>query len=296
VALREALGRRVGLDVARTWVANGSNEVLLQLMLAYGGAGRRVLLTRPGYSMYPELARTTATATTLVDLDDAFVLDAERAREAVAASDPDLIVVASPNNPVGTLVSRETVRALHDASRALVVVDEAYIEFAPPGSSVVDLVGELDRLVVSRTFSKAFRLAGLRLGYLHGPAWVVDDLQKVRLPYHLDAITQVAGLVAIEHEDSFLAHRAGTVLERERIAAALARRGDVEVMPSSANFLLLRTDLDDLFDRLLAAGVLVRDVSRGAGLARCVRVTVGTPDENDRFLAAVEAALDAARR
>jgi histidinol-phosphate aminotransferase len=290
--LRRALGAPFGLGPDQVWAANGSNEVLLQLLQAYGGPDRRLLTFRPPYSMYPELARTTLTPTTEVDLDERFALSAEVAAEAVATHDPDVVFVASPNNPTGTLVGRDAVRALHDGSRALIVVDEAYVEFAPDGASAVALLADLPRLVVSRTFSKAYRLAGLRLGYLLARPWVVQDVQTVRLPYHLDAIKQVAGLVAIEQTAAFLDHRERTAVERDRVHAALDARPDVEVWPSAANFLLLRTAVPDLFDRLLDRGVLVRDFSRQPRLSGCLRVTVGTAAENDAFLAAVTAVLD----
>jgi len=290
-ALRRALAERAGIAPDRVWAANGSNEVLVQLLQAYGGPGRRVLSVRPGYSMYPELCRTTLTGHVTVDLDERFRLSPEVAHEAAVAHDPDLVLLPSPNNPVGTIVDHDAIRALHDACAALIVVDEAYVEFADPGASVAPLLGELDRLVVVRTFSKAFRLAGLRLGYLLGPAWVVDDVQKVRLPYHLDALTQVAGVVALEQEAAFLEHRQRTADERERVRAALTARGDVEVFDSHANFLLLRTHRDGLFDALLTHGVLVRDFSHQSRLERCVRVTIGTAAENERFLAALAAVL-----
>ena len=290
-ALREALAARAGLTADRVWAANGSNEVLLQLLQAYGGPGRLAVHTRPGYSMYPELARTTLTPTAVIDLDDDLRLSADTAHATVAELDPDVVLLASPNNPVGTAVDHDTVRAVHDASRALVVVDEAYVEFAPEGTSVARLLDELPRLVVVRTFSKAFRLAGLRLGYLLAHDWVVEDVQKVRLPYHLDAVKQVAAVVAIEQEAAFLAHRERVAAERDRVVAALAGVAGVEVFDSVANFLLLRTEVADLFQRLLERGVLVRDFSTRPRLTGCVRVTVGTADENDAFLAALRDAL-----
>jgi histidinol-phosphate aminotransferase len=290
-ALRDALAARAGLTREQVWAANGSNEVLIQLLQAYGGPGRRALYVRPGYSMYPELCRTAVTEAVEVDLDEGFRLGPELAAAAVAEHDPHLVFVPSPNNPVGTPVEHDAIRALHDDSRALVVVDEAYIDFADPTASVLPLLGELPRLAVARTFSKAFRLAGLRLGYLLTHEWVVEDVQKVRLPYHLDAIKQVAGLVALEQEAAFLDHRAATASERERVRAVLRDRGDVEVFDSAANFLLFRTGVEDLFDRLLDLGVLVRDFSDKPRLAGCLRVTIGTPQENDAFLAALDAAL-----
>lgn len=290
--LRRALGVPFGLGPDQVWAANGSNEVLLQLLQAYGGPDRHLLTFRPPYSMYPELARTTLTPCTQVDLDERFSLSVEVAADAVAAHDPNVVFVASPNNPVGTVVGHDAIRALHDGSRALIVVDEAYVEFAPEGSSAVPLLHELPRLVVSRTFSKAYRLAGLRLGYLLAQPFVVADVQTVRLPYHLDAVKQVAALVALEQTDAFLDHRERTASERDRVHAVLEARADVEVWPSAANFLLLRTALPDLFDRLLDRGVLVRDFSRQPRLSGCLRVTVGTPAENDALLAAMTAILD----
>ena len=296
VELRQALADREGLDVGRVWAANGSNEVLLQLLQAYGGPGRSALIFRPGYSMYPELCRTTSTAAHVVDLADdgrltAAIVSGEVARVA-GAHRPVITLLANPNNPTGALIDHDVVRALHETVPGLLIVDEAYIEFAPDGASVRSLLDELPRLVVSRTFSKAFRLAGLRLGYLLAPAQVVTDLLRVRLPYHLDAITQLAGLVALEQEPSFLDHRREIADERERVAAALSRLTGVVVLPSAANFLLLRTERIDVFDRLLDHGVLVRDLSSAVGRPGTWRVTVGTQQENDAFLTALAAVLD----
>jgi len=288
-ALRVALGERAGLGCEQVWAANGSNEVLSQLFQAYGGPARRLLLFSPGYSAHPLLARVTLTPVVTAPLDDEFRLTPDAAAATVAAHDPDLVCVASPNNPTGLPVDLDAVRALHDAGRALVIVDEAYVEFGAP--SALALLAELPRLVVTRTFSKAWRMAGVRLGYLYGPAWVIDDLRKVRLPYHLDALTQEAGLVACERADEVTAHVAEVAGERERLRAGLAALPGVEVFDSAANFLLFRTAVGDLFDRLLARGVLVRDFSHVPRLEGCLRVTVGSPEENDAFLAALAAAL-----
>jgi histidinol-phosphate aminotransferase len=296
VELRAALAAREGLAVDRVWAANGSNEVLLQLMQAYGGAGRSALIFRPGYSMYPELCRTTSTSAHVVDLESdgrltGAIIDGS-VGDIVAAHDPVITLLANPNNPTGALIDHTVIRALHDAVSGLLVVDEAYIEFAPDGASARALLDELPRLVVSRTFSKAFRLAGLRLGYLLAPAAVVVDLLRVRLPYHLDAITQLAGLVALEHEPEFLDHRQETAEQRDRLASAIRQLPGVEVLPSAANFILLHTERTDVFDRLLERGVLVRDLSSAVGRAGTWRVTVGTPRENDILIAALRAVLE----
>jgi histidinol-phosphate aminotransferase len=288
-ALRTALGERYGRPPEQVWAASGSNEVLQQLFQAYGGPGRRVLLFRPGYSMHPLLAQVALTEVATADMGSSLTLTPDIAARAVEEHDPDLICLASPNNPTGVPVDPEVVRALHDASRALVVLDEAYMEFASTGADqALTLLAELPRLVVCRTFSKAWRLAGARLGYLLSPEWVVDDLRKVRLPYHLDALVQEAGLVALELADDMTAHVADLAAERERVAEKLRDLG-VEVWPSAANFLLFRTPLEGraLFDALLERGVLVRDFSAAPLLERCLRVTIGTREEDDAFLTAL---------
>lgn len=292
-ALRSGLGERYGRRPEQVWAASGSNEVLQQLFQAYGGPGRRVLLFRPGYSMHPLLARVALTEVVEVDLDPDLRLTTELAARAVAECDPGIVCVASPNNPTGVPVEPEAIRALHDGSRALIVLDEAYMEFAGAADGgALALLDELPRLVVSRTFSKAWRLAGARLGYLLAPEWVVDDIRRVRLPYHLDALVQAAGEVALELAEDMTSHVPAIAEERERVAAGLRELG-VELWPSVANFLLFRTDLEGrlLFDRLLERGVLVRDFSDKPLLERCLRVTVGTRVENDAFLEALKESL-----
>lgn len=292
MALRAELGRAAGLTPDRVWAANGSNEVQLQLLQAYGGPGRRVLLLRPGYSFHPLVTQVSGTEAVFHDLPEDLVLSPESAAEAVQQHDPDIVLVASPHNPAGVRLTLDAVRALHDESRALVILDEAYVEFATDPGASIRLLAELPRLVLSRTFSKAFRLAGLRLGYLYAHDWVIDDLRKVRLPYHLDAITQAAGLVALEQRAELTDHLATTADERDRVLDELLQlRGVVRVWPSSANFVLLRTGVEDLFERLLDLGVLVRDFSTTPGLEGCIRVTIGQPDENDWFLQALTKSL-----
>lgn len=292
IELRSELARAAHLTPDRVWAANGSNEVQLQLLQAYGGPGRQVLLVRPGYSFHPTVARVSGTEVVHHDLPEDLVLTPEGAQDAIEQHDPDIVLIASPHNPSGVRMGLDAVRALHDASRALVVLDEAYVEFGSDAGASVRLLGDLPRLVLSRTFSKAFRLAGLRLGYLYAHDWVIDDLRKVRLPYHLDAITQVAGVVALEHREALTDHLAATAAERDRVLDDLLLHQHVtRVWPSEANFVLLRTDVEDLFEQLLDLGVLVRDFSTTPGLEGCIRVTVGTPEENDWFLRALHKVL-----
>ncbi len=292
-ALRAALGDWHDLDPTRIWAANGSNEVLLQLFQAYGGPGRKLLLSSPGYSAHPLIAKVANTEVVTFDLAEDFTLDVERAVVAVRAHGPTLICLANPNNPVGTPLEHDAIRALHAAApEALIIADEAYVEFG--GTSARALLDELDRLVVTRTFSKAFRLAGLRLGYLLAHDWVIDDIRRVRLPYHLDALTQTAGLVALEQRDEMLAHIDDVISERERIRAGLTVMAGVDaVWPSTGNFLLFRVaDGAATFQALLDGGVLVRDFSTLPRLAGCLRVTVGTAGENTTFLNTLSSVLD----
>ncbi len=286
--LRGELGARFGVPPEEVWAANGSNEVLAQLFQAYGGADRTLLLFRPGYSAHPLIAKVAGTPVVEADLDAGFSLSAGAARAAVQAHDPDIVCIARPNAPTGVSIPFEAVRALHDSGRGLVIIDEAYAEFAV--DDVTALRGELPRLVVTRTFSKAWRLAGARLGYMLAPPWVVDGVRRVRLPYHLDALTQAAGLAALELEKEMTAHVPEVIAERDRIRGALLALG-LEVAESSGNFLLFRSTATDLFDRLLAKGVLVRDFSSAPRLEGALRVTVGTPEENDRFVNALEESL-----
>lgn len=285
LALRRALAEVEGLATDRVWVANGSNEILLQLFQAYGGPDRRLLLFRPGYSAHPLIGRVAHTEAVHHDLPDDFVLTPEVAEEAATRHDPDIACIANPNNPSGVPTTLEAVRSLHDASRGLVILDEAYVEFG--GASGRKLLDELPRLVVTRTFSKAYRLAGLRLGYLLAHDWVIDDVRKVRLPYHVDAVKQTAALVALDMREALLEHVDRVARERDRIAAALTALPEVRVWPSTGNFVLFRTGRSDVFDRLLERGILIRDFSAAPRLQGCLRVTVGTPEENDVFLAAM---------
>jgi histidinol-phosphate aminotransferase len=291
VALRTVIAAREGMDPAAVWVANGSNEILTQLFQAYGGVGRRILLFQPGYSAHPLLATVTQTQVVTADLDEGFVLSPDTARAAVQTHRPAIVCVASPNNPTGIPVTVEAVRALHEAFDGLVVLDEAYVELSDDPGQGRALLDDLDRLVVVRTFSKAWRMAGLRLGYLLGHDWVVADLLKVRLPYHLDAITQAAGEVAVALADQVTAHIAVLVDERARLHRGLVDLG-VTVWPSAGNFLLFRVpDAAGVFDSLLQRGVLVRDFSSKPRLDGCLRVSVGTPEENTVFLDALAEVL-----
>lgn len=285
VELRGALAAYLGhgLDAARVWPANGSNEILAQLLQAFGGAGRSALGFEPSYSMHPRIAGVTGTAWVPARRGVDFEVAAGRAVAAVREHQPAVVFLTRPNNPTGTSMPLETVAAVLDVAPGMVVVDEAYGEFSAQPSALT-LLADYPRLVVVRTMSKAFALAGGRLGYLAAAPAVVDALQLVRLPYHLSALTQAAALAALRHADETLASVARVARDRDTLAGQLAELG-VRVAPSDANFLLLQglRDAPALWQRLLERGVLVRDV----GVADALRVTIGTTAECAAFLIAL---------
>ena len=291
VALRTDLAayltRTSGVPVAReqVWAANGSNEVLQQVLQAFGGAGRTALGFTPSYSMHPILAAGTGTAWVDGTRRADFTIDAVAAAAQVREVAPDVVFVTSPNNPTGTSVALETITAIHDATSGVVVVDEAYTEFARAGTpSALTLLAGRPRLIVSRTMSKAFGMAGLRLGYLAADPAVVEAVQLVRLPYHLSSLTQAAARTALAHTEQLLATVHAVMVERDRIVAALPAMGLTSV-PSDANFVLFGhfADAHAAWQALLEHGVLVRDV----GLPGWLRVTAGTTDETTAFLTAL---------
>lgn len=285
--LRAALADRLDRSPDQVWAANGSNEVFLHLFLAYGGTGRRALVFEPTYSLHTLIPRITATDVVVHARTPSFEIDPDEARATLRAERPDLVLVCSPNNPTGNCEPAATVRALLEEAPGLVVVDEAYIEFAAPELSMLDLLVEYPNVVVVRTFSKAWRLAGARIGYLTAHRDVVAGLFRVRLPYHLSAFTQAVGRASLRYADDLLAHVAAIVTERDRISTGLVDRG-LEVHPSDSNFVLFEVDdPDGVWDALLSRGVLVRNYSR----LGCLRVTAGLPEETEAFLSAIDEVL-----
>lgn len=299
--LARYLTRTAGHPVAaeQVWAANGSNEVLQQLLQAFGGPGRTALGFEPSYSMHALLARGTNTGWLSGPRRDDFTIDAGAAVAMIGEHRPDVVFVCSPNNPTGTAVQADTVLALYDAAQAarpergaLVVVDEAYGEFSHH-ASLLPLIEGRPNLVLSRTMSKAFGAAGLRLGYLAAHPAVVDAVQLVRLPYHLSAVTQATALAALEHTDTLLGYVAQLKEERDRLVAELRAIG-CEVTESDANFVQFGRfeDAHAAWEALLEHGVLVRD----NGVPGRLRVTAGTPAENDAFLDAVRAVMKESKR
>ena len=289
--LREAIADHHGVAPEQVFAANGSNEVLQTLCLAYGGAGRTAAVFEPTYALHSHIPRITGTGLAVGERGEDFSLDLDEVRRVLAEAQPALTFLCSPNNPTGMLEDEATVRAVLDLAPGLVIVDEAYGQFAP--WSALDLVDDSRPLVVTRTYSKTWSMAGARLGYLVGPRDLVAQLDEVVLPYHLDSVKQAAGRIALDFDDAMRTRVAGLVEERGRLVARLSEL-PVTVWPSAANFVLFRPDQRDgaaVWRALLDRSVLVRDCSSWPRLEGCLRVTIGTPAEDDAFLAAPEEAL-----
>ncbi|HXJ65966.1 MAG TPA: histidinol-phosphate transaminase [Actinomycetota bacterium] len=286
VELRGRLAERTGWPVEGLIVGNGSNEVIQQLLLAYGGPGRRAVTFEPTYPVYSRVAWSTHTDVVHIPVGPPFVISDAHVEQA-AAADPHLIFVCSPNNPTGNAQPVEAVEQLA-ATGALVVVDEAYIEF---GGKTAAVDPGVENVAVLRTFSKAFALAGARLGYgLVSPA-VASDVQRVRLPYHVSAPTQAAGLAALRHGDEAMEILDAIRRQRDRIFEELSAIEGLEVFPSDANFVLFRGSFSPgrVWEAMLDYGVLVRDLSMV--VPGCLRVTAGTPEETTAFLDGLRAVL-----
>ncbi|MBD8042885.1 histidinol-phosphate transaminase [Arthrobacter sp. Sa2BUA2] len=292
--LRERLSAYLGhgLGIENIWAGNGSNEVLQQVLQAFGGPSRTAMSFPPTYSMYPLLSSGTGTRYITGERAADFTLSADSAAEQVRAAAPNIVFLCTPNNPTGTALGLDVVDAVYEAgaaSNAIVIVDEAYAEFSHAGTpSALELLPGRERLIVSRTMSKAFALAGARLGYLAAAPEIADALRLVRLPYHLSAVTQATANAALAHSDALLANVEDIKAQRDRIVTELTAMG-LQPAPSDANFVFFGGVADParIWQGLLEAGVLIRDV----GIPGHLRVTAGTEAETTAFLASLRALL-----
>lgn len=293
LALREAIGSLHGVGAENVFVANGSNEVLQAVLLAYSGAGRNVATFEPTYQLHSHIARIAGATVVSGKRNADFSLSIDEVRRVCREHSPSVTFLCSPNNPTGMAEDPLVVQATIDSAPGVVVVDEAYAQFSP--HTALGHVSNSSRVAVSRTFSKTWSMAAARLGYLIAPKWMIDDLEIVTLPYHLDALKQLAGLLALQHIKHMEAGVKTVVAERERMLSAMQQM-PLTVWPSQANFILFRPNNmpgRTAWQMMLDAGVLVRDCSSWDGLTDCLRVTVGTKDENDAFLAALRSAVTA---
>jgi len=312
-ALREDIAALHGVSADNVFVANGSNEVLQSLLLAYSGAGRKVVTFEPTYQLHSHIARIAGATVVSGRRNPDFTLDAAEVARVCKQHSPSVTFLCSPNNPTGLAESQESIRAAVDETPGIVLVDEAYAQFSP--HTALGLVREDARVAVSRTYSKTWSMAAARLGYLIAPKWMVADLEVVALPYRIDALKQAAGRAALRFVSHMEHAVRDVVAQRERLVAAMTKM-PLTVWPSQANFILFRPNVPTvnpasatsglsnsglstsgggagraLWQALLDQSVLVRDCSSWDGLTDCLRVTVGTPAENDRFLAALQTAL-----
>ena len=292
VALRSALAdyvtRQTGVDITvdQVWAANGSNEILQQLLQAFGGPGRSAMGFVPSYSMHPILSSGTQTEFIGIDRDpETFDIDMDSALAAIAEHRPDVIFITTPNNPTGNLTTLADLRRIIEAAPGIVIVDEAYAEFTEEPSATTLLAEFPAKLVVSRTMSKAFDFAGGRLGYFVANPAFIDAVMLVRLPYHLSTLTQAAATVALRHSDATLSTVAKLADERDRVVAALNSYG-YDVIDSYSNFVFFGrfADASTAWQSFLDEGVLIRDV----GVPGRLRATIGLPSENDALLAAAK--------
>lgn len=290
-AFAEYLGH--GLRVEQIWAANGSNEVLQHIFQAFGGPGRLALGFGPTYSMYPLIAQGMDTRFVNATRLDRYELSPAHIREQILTHEPNIVILCSPNNPTGTPLSLDCIEAAYDAisqvTGGIVVVDEAYIEFSGDGAeSALELLPGRERLMVSRTMSKAFAFAGARVGYLAADAAVVDALRLVRLPYHLSALTQAAAEAALAHSATMLSMVDDIRFQRDRIIVELGAMG-LDPYRSDANFVLFGglENSEEVFEALLAKGVLIRNV----GIPHTLRVTAGTESETSQFLSSLREVL-----
>lgn len=287
--LGATLGARYGVEPDQIVLGNGSNEVLLYSFLLFGGHGRRTLLFQPTYSMHGRLTQTAGGNVVDERIGLPYAVTAERAVASVERHRPEIVVICSPNNPTGTLIGEDVVLAVARAApRSLVLVDEAYADFA--GFTVIPRIREHPNIVVARTFSKARAAAGLRLGMIIADARVAAMYRGVQLPYNVSAITYAVAAKIAQDEDAVRRRVEQCRTERAKVLAALRRVPAVEAFDSVTNFVLFRLrdgSTEDVHRRFLQESVLVRDVSSWPGCEGCLRVSIGTPDENDRFIAAL---------
>lgn len=293
--LRERIAAHWGLSSEEVLVGNGGDELLFDLALGFGGQAGALLDCPPTFSVYAANAQITQTTVVSVPRKEDFSIDEEALLARLRKGGIGMVVLTSPNNPTGNVIDLDLIKRILESTNALVLVDEAYMEFADPSASAVLLIREYSNLAVLKTFSKAYACAGVRIGYLLAQAPVIQWLLRVRQPYSVDAISQLVASKVLEHIDVFQKQIDEIIAERSRLGAMLSDIAGVRVFPSQANFFLVWVshDAQAVWQHMLQAGVLVRNMSATAYTQNCLRITVGTPSENDASVGALRLALEA---
>jgi len=288
LSLKTTIAAGFGLNAANVLIGNGSSEILEALCYAFGGAGRSIVYPSPSFSMYGIYAKLADSQPVPVALNADYTLDADKLLAAANEAAASVILLCNPNNPTGVVLPPAQIEYIIANTKSLVVVDEAYHEFY--GKSSVKLLGKYPNLAIARTFSKAYGLAAARVGYLLAGEDIAQTIGKVLLPYNVNALTLATAEIVYNMRQEFAASLAENSRERERMTAELGVIAGVTVYPSQTNFLLIKSDtMPAMVARLSARGIGIRDFSTAPGLINCIRIGIGTPDENKAVLEAVTA-------
>ena len=284
LALRESLAADLNVDAGQIAIGNGSDELLNYIIAAFGGHDAGVIYPEPTFSMYGILAKLWGAEALGVPLTSGFDIRTDEILSAAKTRDRNIIFICYPNNPTGTSFSREAILDIIENSGALVVLDEAYYEFC--GKTFLPLIGKYENLILLRTFSKVFGLAGLRTGYMIAGSDVISEIMKVKMVYNINSLSQKIALILLEHRKEIAHYLEKILQERKRLMQGLAEIDGIEPFPSDANFILFRAepDAEAVFAKLLENGILIRNLNEPGLLQNCLRVTVGKPEENDAFL------------
>jgi len=288
-ALREKAADYYDVDVASIIAGNGSSEMIELILKTYLDYGDTVTGFEPSFSMYRIFSEIYAADYLAVKTDDPFLADPEAIIAVANRKNAKVIFLCTPNNPTGTILERDAIIRIHENTNALIVVDEAYIEFYDTTVSMSDVIHKYPRLIVLRTLSKAFGIAGVRLGFLIADTPIVDTLNKVRAPYNLNTLTQAVGIRALSQKDAISGHLKRIKKARTDLSEALSAMGAL-VFDSRANFIFFRSDVTNLYERLLDRGILIRRFK--GDLASYYRVTIGTDEENRRFIRSMKEVTD----
>lgn len=282
--LRESLAAHLNVDTGQLAIGNGSDELINYIIAAFGGHNAGVIFPEPTFSMYGILAKLWGSEVLGVPLTSRFDIQSDGILSAAKARDRNIIFICYPNNPTGTSFSREAILDIIENSGALVVMDEAYYEFS--GKTFLPLLGKYENLILLRTFSKAFGLAGLRTGYMIAGSDVINEIMKVKMVYNINSLSQKIALILLEHRKEIAPYLEKILQERKRLTQQLDKLDGIEPFPSDANFILFRAkpDAEAVFSKLLENGILIRNLNEPGLLHNCLRVTVGKPEENDAFL------------